>query len=214
MNTSAKNGSWPPPWLTTIVIVALTISVLTGALSLLGWLLPHLAEGLLPNELVRFFSDTKTTSGATLQLAHWGAGIVLFVFLAVTLWRARDGGPLGPPPDGETATTAFWRWFFEHFTEKRLYRLHFRDALMYPTHEIGLAIAVAVVTLILTYVPVDIVSKAGLSLHRVNGLYMFFLAFYSLMVLVLRRHGPSPYPTILQRGRIVRRSPRYFQEEQ
>lgn len=174
--------------------VALATGTL-GFLSFFGWFLVDVTPGLLPNWLVAWGADLSPAL-QQLRLTHLLLG---FSLLAAYVWYgfAWYNGYIASPftVAGRSATAAFYAWFFGlFFTRRREYRPRFRDSLEYPRMELATAIAIAGITAMVFLIPFGVTKEIALGLHRINALYFFFLAGYALLVLALRRRGPSPWP--------------------
>lgn len=187
------------------LVLAFLGAATTGILRLLAWVVPSLTPGLLPEGLVKAMSGLNRHERGLLTILHPVLGGLLLAcgITYAVLWRRGTAPPL-PRVWGESATTAFFRWVVGLFHPRRLERLHLRDALIMPSVEFAIALGAAIVTAPLIVLPLGPVSQAAIALHRINGIYVASLGFYALVVLAFRRRGPSPWPTTIRDGRVVR----------
>ncbi len=195
----------------TAVVSLAAVAGTAGLLSLFGWFVPHFTEGILPSWFVEFFQSQFEQGKTAAFRIHIVGGIALGIaagFWAYRAWRRQEPWLL-VPHGHETATSAFWRWVVGRFTDGRLRRLHFRDALIFPAGEFAISLAIAAVSFVLAIIPWGPPHEAGLAIHRINGLYMAFLGGYSLFVVAFRRRGDSPFATVIRDGKLVKRPVQY-----
>lgn len=183
----------------------IAVQLVTGILAFFGWFVPHFTEGILPDGFVDFFRQRSLEGSTAVHAIHYATGALLVLGVGAygVLWYLGRIRPHFLDQGQETSTTAFWRWFLGLFSRDRAARLHFRDALLLPRMEYAGALAIAIVTFALLWIPGGI-GKAALGLHRVNALYIGFLALWTGLVYAARRREPSPFPTAIVDGELRR----------